>query len=350
MNSSSKIVFVQSYAAPKAMAADNGIYQQVCSKFPNKVFPVGFYGPIVRSLSTKEALKQAYKGIRKCKKNDLLFLWGGDLPIFSFFLTSMMGRKRMILGQNLILHKKLVEERWTQRFRYYIYKRAFRTDRFYMTVNSEPLVDYYADWFGCSKDKFFVVNDSMELNDTDKKILSERGKRDDFYVFCGGKEMRDIDGFFKVVEMMPDIKFKAVFRQSDLASTPRLPNLELFHDTTREEFYRIMAGASVCCLPLKSTSPCGLSVAQKAMLMRINIVSTDTPSMRTLIPNDEYGYLVPMYDYKGIVESIKKIHDDASIRNSQREQSLEHMKMFSSDNIAKQLITAIDYCYKKIKE
>ena len=32
--------------------------------------------------------------------------------------------------------------------------------------------------------------------------------------------MRDIDGFFKVVEMMPDIKFKAVFRQSDLASTP----------------------------------------------------------------------------------------------------------------------------------
>ena len=36
MNSSSKIVFVQSYAAPKAMAADNGIYQQVCSKFPNK--------------------------------------------------------------------------------------------------------------------------------------------------------------------------------------------------------------------------------------------------------------------------------------------------------------------------
>ena len=84
--------------------------------------------------------------------------------------------------------------------------------------------------------------------------------------------------------------------------------------------------------------------------MRGNKLAQNPVELRTLIPNDEYGYLVPMYDYKGIVESIKKIHDDASIRNSQREQSLEHMKMFSSDNIAKQLITAIDYCYKKIKE
>lgn len=286
-------------------------------------------------------------GVKRCKPKDLLFLWGGDLALLSYAITKILGRKRKILGQNLILHKKLVESRKTQKIRYWIYKKAFQSDNFHMTVNSEPLIKYYADWFGCGEDRFFLVNDSMVLNDNDKQIIFERGDRSDFYVFCGGKEMRDIEGFFKIVEMMPDIKFKAVFRKKDLpGGLPDFPNLELYHDTTREEFYRIMAGASICLIPLKSKSPCGLSVVQKAMLMGLNIISTDTPSMRTLIPTVDYGYLLPMFDYNGIIKSIREVYNNKSVREQQRQNAKKRMEIFSPDNVAKQLCNAIYMCYK----
>lgn len=35
----------------------------------------------------------------------------------------------------------------------------------------------------------------MALDETDKHIISERGERNGFYVFCGGKMMRDIKAF-----------------------------------------------------------------------------------------------------------------------------------------------------------
>jgi len=341
------IVFVQSYTAPKTMDADNGVFKRVCDRFPDEVMPIGFYGKSVRSLTTKEFIRQSWGGVLKSKPDDLLFLWGGDLPVFSFLFSKLLFKRRNILGQNLILHKSNVELRFTQKIRYWVYKWALHTKHFHMTVNSQPLVDFYSEWFGCSKDRFFVVFDSMTLNPTERKMLEDRGNRDEFYVFCGGKEQRDIDGFLKIVEMMPDVKFKAVFRKNDLPGDYHpLKNLELYHDTTREEFYRIMAGASVCLLPLKSTSPCGLSVAQKAMLMGLNVISTDTPSMRTLIPNEDYGFLLPMYDYDGIVNRIKELRDNPTFRDSQRVKALERMDLFSSDNVAKQLGDAIVACYK----
>jgi glycosyltransferase involved in cell wall biosynthesis len=342
------IVFVQSYTAPKTMEADNEVYHKVIDRFPNEVKSIGFYGETVRSLTTKESVKQSWGGVLKSKRQDLLFLWGGDLPVFSFLFSKLLLKRRNILGQNLILHKANVEDRWSQKIRYWIYKWALHTQHFHMTVNSQPLVDFYSEWFGCKKDRFFVVYDSMALNATEKKILESRGTRNEFYVFCGGKEQRDIEGFLKVVEMMPDVKFKAVFRKRDMpADYHPLKNLELYHDTTREEFYQIMAGASVCLLPLKSTSPCGLSVAQKAMLMELNIISTETPSMRTLIPNDDYGFLLPMYDYESIAKKIEALRDNKSLCHFQREKALERMRIFSAKNVGKQLCNAIEACYQK---
>lgn len=93
----------------------------------------------------------------RSKRNDLLFLWGGDLAIISYMITRLLRRECRILGQNLILHKNLVEPRWTQKIRYLLYKRAFKSGKFYITVNYEPLVDYYSNWFGCSKDCFFLA-------------------------------------------------------------------------------------------------------------------------------------------------------------------------------------------------
>jgi glycosyltransferase involved in cell wall biosynthesis len=83
------------------------------------------------------------------------------------------------------------------------------------------------------------------------------------------------------------------------------------------------------------------------MLMGVNVISTDTPSMRTLIPNDNYGFLLPMYDYDGIVNRINELRDNPAFRDSQRVKALERMDLFSSENVAKQLGDAIEACYGK---
>lgn len=217
-----------------------------------------------------------------------------------------------------------------------------------MTVNSESLIKYYSEWFKCSKDRFFLVYDAMTLNNEDKAVIEQRGSRKNFYVFGGGKEQRDIDGFFKIVELLPNIQFKAVFRRKDLPEVlPQFPNLELYHDTNREEFNQILAGASVCCIPLKSISPCGLSVVQKAMLMEINIVSSETPSMRTIIPSDDFGYLLPLGQMEKMAKRIQFLHDNNSVLLSQRSNALIQMEKFAPQNVASQLCKAIEACNPK---
>lgn len=342
------IIFEQSYVAPSIMSADKEVYDVICNRFGGLIKPLGYVGTKVRSLTLKEALKQSWRGLKLSRCEDLLFTWGGDLAIFSFFISKCLFKKRTILGQNLILHQSLVNKRMTQKFRYWIYKWALNTKDFHMTVNSEPLIDYYSEWFKCSKDRFFLVYDAMTLNKEDKSFMEQRGSRNDFYVFGGGKEQRDIQGFFKIVELLPNIKFKAVFRRRDLPEVlPQYPNLELYHDTTREEFNQMLAGASVCCIPLKSISPCGLSVVQKAMLMEINIVSTETPSMRTIIPSDDYGYLLPIGQIEEMAKKIQFLHDNNLVLLSQRSNAIAQMEKFAPKHVASQLCRALDACCPK---
>lgn len=336
------IIFIQSYASPSIMSADYGVYKRINNYFTNQLETLNLYDENVRDLTLKESLKQAYKAVMISSQNDILFGWGGDVTLFCWYISKLIRRKRRIIGQNLIINPTSFRTNRKQLIRGWLYKQALKDPFFKMTVNAEPLKEYYANTFNCSKDKFSVVHDAMALNDNDKVLLSQQNTQP--YVFCGGKEQRDVDCFLRIVDRLPQINFRAVFQEKMIPVDfkPR-KNLQILLDISTESFYEILCNAKVCCIPLKAVTPCGLFVMQKAMLMNIPIVSTETPSMRTIIPNDSFGYLHLMGDDEYMANSIEKLMNKESLRHSLIIKAKEHIeKEFSPSLISKQLCSAIE--------
>lgn len=152
----------------------------------------------------------------------------------------------------------------------------------------------------------------------------------------------------RVATKMPDLKFKAVFLKEQLTKDVVIPaNVELHTNTDRNTFYEIMGNAAIILMPLKAYSPCGLSVVQKSMLMGQNVIGTDTPSMRILIPNDKHGILTPMGDVDAMVSAIRFILANPKEASVMRENNKKRMnELFSSEAVANQLIKAIEATIK----
>lgn len=160
----------------------------------------------------------------------------------------------------------------------------------------------------------------------------------------GGRQDRDIEAFMKVAAKMPDLKFKAIFLKEQIPQGMNIPsNVDLRTNTDRNTFYEIMGNAEIMLMPLKAYSPCGLQVVQKAMLMGQNIIGTDTPSMRILIPSKEYGILTPMGDVDSMVSAIRYIIANPTEATTMKENSHKRCEdLFSPQQVAKQIIRAIE--------
>ena len=253
-----------------------------------------------------------------------------------------MGHKKcQYLSQNLIVPPLEETPGIKKRIRFLMYKMALKSKNFYVTVNSPELIDFYSLMFDCSRDKFKLVYDAMSLNE---KMEDDSKKRDrnDIYVFCGGKAHRDVDTFVKIVKAMPEVKFKVIFLKSMLTDEMlELPNLNVMHDVEMDKFYEELSGASVCCIPLKSEAPCGIYVMQHAILMGIPIVSTETRSMRAIIPNDEYGFLLKRGDVDGMVSRLRLLLADKNLYKTIAENAKANMVNFTPLSVSKQLITAM---------
>lgn len=336
------ILFIQSYGAPQVMGNDIEMYRAICKYFRSRIKTISVYSEKLRNISAKEVAKQAYDVVKTSKHGDVLFSWGGDSAIYCWCVSKILFKPRMILGQNLIVNPEMFATRIKQRIRGWLYGRALRSGNFYMTVNSEPLRAFYAKTFRCAEDRFYVVNDAMVLHEEDVKGMDSR-KREQPYVFCGGKEQRDVNCFLRIVARLPNVQFKAVFLKSMLpADMPELKNLQLFNNTSKDDFFDIMCNATICCIPLKAQSPCGLTVMQKAVLMGQPIVSTDTPSMRTIIPDDNYGYLLPRGDDGAMAAKIELLLADSALRDKLQMKAKDNMRNFQPEVVAKQLCYAMD--------
>lgn len=252
----------------------------------------------------------------------------------------LLGLKRKYYSQNLIFHEEY-KGSMKSRFVYWLYKKALHSKNFAMTVNSEQLVDYYANMFMCSRDKFTVVYDGMDLKENEKNMVKLPDSRS--YVFGGGKAHRDIKTFMEIVKSLPNVHFKCVFlKESILPEMYELKNLEVYTNVPKNEFYKILNNATVCCIPLKSKAPCGLYVMQHTILLNIPIVSTETFSMRTIIPNDDCGYLMPMDDIQGMSEKVQMLMDNEVMRNKLTGNALANFDKFSPKKVGKQLCDSIE--------
>lgn len=127
-------------------------------------------------------------------------------------------------------------------------------------------------------------------------------------------------------------------------------NLEIFTGILRNEFYEMLNNATVCCIPLKSKAPCGLYVMQHTILQNIPIVSTETFSMRTIIPNDDCGYLMPMDDIQGMSEKVQMLMDNEVMRNKLTGNALANFDKFSPKKVGKQLCDSIESYLKSFKD
>lgn len=209
---------------------------------------------------------------------------------------------------------------------------------FKVTVNAPELISYYSNTFHCFKDKFNLVYDSINLNESEEQMIKFRQEQDTRYVFFGGKAFRDVDTFVKIVKLLPTVHFKAVVLKDMIVPGMKgLKNLEIFQDVDKEEFYKILCGASVCCIPLNATIPCGLYVMQHAILMGIPIVSTNTPSMRTIVPNDNYGYLLERGDACGMAQRVKELLANKEIAKNIAKAAYSNMYKFTPKAVATQL-------------
>ena len=343
------LIFGQSYASPKPMSADSVIFKRISEHFMDKVELVSHYASKTRNLNKKEEVLLGLKCYKLAKKSDIVFGWGGDLCLFAF-VWSLLGTKRnYYISQNLIISPEFSHEKFHKRIRLWLYKIALKSKYFFVTVNAPGLVDLYSNMFHCSKEKFHVVYDSMSLSKEEQKMMVEQKKSSECpYVFFGGKAFRDIPTFLQIVKLLPDIKFKAVVLKEMLVPEMyELKNLEVFHDLEKDKFYEILNSASVCCIPLKSIAPCGLYVMQHAILMNVPVVSTETPSMRTIIPNDDCGYLLPKGDSQGMAKRVYELLTNKEKAERIVERAKINMEKFTPEAVAKQLCNVLDRMAKK---
>lgn len=333
------MILLQSYSSPHPLSNDIGVYNVLKEHYP-KMKVVYKKTDKVDTIYIKNILWLALKSNIISRKNDIILGWGGDLCLYAWFIGRILLKKRIYIGQNFIYRSSNLKG-LKDGFRYKLYKQALKSNNFHMTVNAEPLKEYYAQMFNCSKDKFALVYDSMCLNEDEMNMKKHEGIS--HYVFCGGKAGRDVDTFVKVVRSLPNIKFKCVFKKSMVTHEMfDIPNLDVYTDIPKNQFYDILNNATVCCIPLNSKAPCGLYVMQHAVLMGIPIISTNTFSMRTIIPNDDCGFLCSMGDYKTIGERIELLMNDSNLRARVSTNAMNNFDKFAPNNVGTQLCDAIE--------
>ena len=344
------ILLLQSYQSPYAMSNDGGTYKELVKRFGGELVPVFKKADTVRSYNLKETIQFAWKANKMLKSGDVLFGWGAHVTVFTLLFNTLLGGDVKFLSQNLIVECENRKysgnlKRWIMsKLMFNLYKWALGRKNFFVTVNSEQLPDYYCKYFYCKKEKFSTVYDAMYLYPQDFDCLKKRKDDRTPYVFFGGKAARDVKTFTEVVKLLPNVRFKAVIPSGMvLPEMKSLKNLEVRSDIPMDDFNRIMCMSSVVCIPLNSMRPCGLSVMQKGILMQLPIVSTETPSMRIIIPDDNYGYLLSMGDAKGLANKVESLLNDKSLSSRICDNALKRFdKLFTPQAVGMQLADVID--------
>lgn len=329
------IVLLQSYCSPSPMSNDYGVYQVLQNAFDIKV--VYKQTSTTMPIYIKDIWLYALKANLSAKKEETIFSWGGPLGAWAWLFGKILGLKRKYISQNLIYYGGSGLKGRTITW---LYRKALHSNNFIATVNAPGLVDYYAKLFNCPKNHFAVIYDSMYLKPTEEKMLSN--KTDGGYVFFGGSAARDVPTFLKLVEAMPDVRFMAVITSKMV--TPEMSkckNLDVLCDIPEEEFYSRLCNATVCCIPLGSKAPCGLYTMQKAIMLHTPIVSTDTYGMRTIVPDDTCGYLLPMGDAEGLKSKVAALLTDEKLRKQVADAALANFEKFTPESVGRRIVEEI---------
>lgn len=285
-------------------------------------------------------IQLSFKTIMNSNVNDLIICWNFTTSIAVGWICKLLGKKRTILGLNIIAHKK---NKLAEKFRKLIFSPIMKMDKYYLTVNSEQYIEDYASRFGISNKKFFILHDPIQSEIIQKYVFGKS------YIFVGGEAQRDWDTLFKAAQFLPEIKFICIARKKYFNPDIFIPsNVELYFDLNENEFYNYMKNSSIVVIPLKSELPCGLIVLLKAAMMNKPIIATKTPSTSNYIDNGKSGLLVEMGNYEELIKAIKKLYNDENMQRIFTKNLINHIKNNYSQTIyASRLIDIINIVNSK---
>ena len=86
---------------------------------------------------------------------------------------------------------------------------------------------------------------------------------------------------------------------------------------------------------------------QHAILMRIPIVSTETFSMRTIVPDDNHGFLMKRGDATGIAKKIEMLLNNRDLCEKIVNNAKDNMKNMTPDAVGNQICNVLDEINKQ---
>lgn len=251
--------------------------------------------------------KLAAKGLRLSGEKDILISDNFVIGAITAFLSRIRGRKRKVIGLNMIAHDKGIFNRI---FRKVVYNTAFRNPGFWFSVNDQQLINLYSREFHFPAERVFVLHDPFFKSDEQADFT---GIGD--YVFTGGDAYRDWDGVIRCARELPSIRFTGVARKKYFPAHAELPpNLTMYFDTAQDEFYGLLKNSRLVFLPLNSKAPCGLIVMMRAALLSKPVVISDTPSTRNYIQDKESGRLLPLHDQDAMREAVSSLYNNKELQ------------------------------------
>lgn len=287
-------------------------------------------------------LQLAYRVLIKSKENEILICWNFTTSIACGYLCKIFHKRRIIIGLNIIAHKR----NWiSETIRRMIFSPIMRKETFFITVNSSLNIDDYSKRFIVKKEKFFVLNDPIPSSAIkDFKYIQS-------YIFVGGEAQRDWETLFHACDNIPQIKFVCIARRKYFNHSLRIPsNVALFFDTDNKTFYDYMNKASLVIIPLKSQLPCGLIILLEAALMQKPIIATNTPSITNYIENGKRGLLVEQGNSKDLVKKIQILYNNVELQKLITSNLLTYVQAnHSRENYSKKLLEIIQLIEKKRK-
>ena len=135
-----------------------------------------------------------------------------------------------------------------------------------------------------------------------------------------------------------DMPVRLVAPLRELAATAP-PNVELIWRTVEHRDYReLLAGAAVVAIPTSAPAyPSGQTVVLEAMAMGKPVVTTDSAAMRDYVEPGRTGLLVPAREPRALAEALRRLLDDAQLRDAlggaareQARRSFSHLAMWSA--------------------
>ena len=293
---------------------------------------------ILKDLRFFEMILLAFKAIPKTKKNDIIIGWSYYQGIALYLVSILLFRKRLIIANNLILDE--YGTGFLYKIREFLHKFPLLSAKFIPTVNAEGLKEMYSQKFKYSKNRFKKVNDSYDQYFE----ISESYNPGDGFIFSGGTANRDLECLINVAKSCPDTKFIGCFLKQqvdNILSLGKPDNLILYHDLPISEFYDLLKQSSAVMIPLKDNRASGLIVVYRSILLRKPIITTETHSMKEVIPDEQCGFLCKIGDYKHMSKCVKEILSKEDLCLSMTNKAFNHMKQYNSTRCVKQFMDII---------